>query len=98
MKASSISATIPSTVSTIFPIGPSVEMAGSSTRREAPFLVELVNEIKDIARRAPEPVELDTHQHVAVADEFQLRRQLIATVPAVAGNFLLTDNLAAGAL
>jgi hypothetical protein len=28
---------IPSTVSTIFPIGPSVEMAGSRMRKNAPF-------------------------------------------------------------
>jgi hypothetical protein len=34
IKPSSISATMPSTVSTIFPIGPSVEMAGSRMRDE----------------------------------------------------------------
>ena len=37
MKPSSISATIPSTVKTIRPIGQPVSMPGSSTRRLAPF-------------------------------------------------------------
>jgi hypothetical protein len=37
MKPSSISATKPSTVSTIFPMGPSVEIAGSRIRKYAPF-------------------------------------------------------------
>jgi hypothetical protein len=37
MKPSSISATMPSTVKTIRPIGPPVSMAGSSTLRLAPF-------------------------------------------------------------
>ena len=50
MKPNSISATIPNTVSTILPIGPSVEMAGSRIRKNAPFSSSSCTRLRTFAR------------------------------------------------
>jgi len=57
---------------------------GFEDAQEGAFLIELMNEIEDFPSRAPEPIELDAHQHVAGANKFHQCLQLIPALPAFA--------------
>ena len=88
---------MPSTVSTMRPIGPQVSIAGSSTRRHAPFL-RVVHQVENVPRVAPKTVELVNHQRIARPNELEDGSQLVAALTALSACLLDADDRAARGL